>query len=104
MGTRAFIEVEGSEIGLYKHYDGYIKGTLPWLEDFFTEFYTKRGYDPEYCLAQLIRSSAFKADKFNLDKSTETGWGVMLKKDKPGDVEYTYKLCRNGSIYISSKD
>ena len=70
MGTRCIIKVEGLKgVCVYKHWDGYPKGTLPWLKDFNKKFTEERGFDdPEYKFAQLLRSSAFDCKKFNLGK------------------------------------
>jgi hypothetical protein len=35
MATRAVIKIEGVDYAsIYKHYDGYPEGMLPWLKDF----------------------------------------------------------------------
>ncbi len=102
MATRSIIKVEGNEAALYKHWDGYPSATLPWLIEFFKGFYSKRGNDNDYCLAQLIRSSITMAEKFNLPTDTETGWGVM-PKDTECWAEYVYELCQNGSIKVNGK-
>ncbi len=58
---------------VYKHWDGYEYATLPWLEEFNKTFTEARGDDPDYKLAQLLRSSAFDAQKYKLDSSRDTG-------------------------------
>jgi hypothetical protein len=96
MATRSTITVEGiSYAKLYKHWDGYPSATLPWLEKFNAQFTDRRGDDPEYKFAQLIRSSVYMADEFGLDESTETGWGVV-----PIDhsESYNYVLHSDGSV------
>lgn len=96
MATSAIINVEGFTIcTLYKHYDGDTGSTLPWLEKFNQEFTEKRGHDPEYKMAQLIRSSASMAEEFNLDKSTETGWGVISFTT---DEQFVYTLMNDGTV------
>ena len=102
MATRAKIIVEGmKDICVYKHFDGYESATLPWLESFNKKFTKKRGDDPEYKFAQLLRSSAFDSDKFKLDESRETGWGVM--KTDEVDTCYTYILKRDGTVEVKSR-
>lgn len=97
MATPAVIKVEGfNSAKLYKHWDGYPSSTLPWLESFNQQFTTKRGNDPNYKFAQLIRSSVFMAEEFKLDDSTETGWGVIPFYDNWGQYEYT--LHADGSV------
>jgi hypothetical protein len=91
MATTAIIKIEGINFAkVYKHYDGDSKGTLEWLETFNQDFAERRGVDPEYKFAQLLRSSATQAEKYGLDQSTTTGWGVISADEKwYCDVEYT---------------
>ena len=98
MATRATIIVEGQpSVKAYKHWDGYPEATLAWLEEFNKSFAEARGDDPEYKLAQLLRSSAFDAEKYNLDPSRDTGWGIIPIN---ADVweEYEYFLRHDGSV------
>lgn len=96
MATRSTISVVGvTYASVYKHWDGYPSATLPWLEKFNKEFSQRRGDDPQYKFAQLLRSSVLMGDEFGLDDSTETGWGVV-----PFGVteEYNYFLHPDGSV------
>jgi hypothetical protein len=86
MATRAVIEIDGMDVCLYKHWDGYPSATLPWLLNFVEKFDRD---DKEYMFAQLIRSSAFDAEEFNLDKSRTTGWGVVSRNENCCE-EYRY--------------
>lgn len=97
MSTNAVIVVEGLDVALYKHWDGDPDSTLPWLEKFNKEFTEKRGIDAEYKFAQLIRSSILMQEEFNLDPSTETGWGVFNNLDEIG-YEYLYILMSDGTV------
>ena len=98
MATRATIKVEGVNfVKVYKHWDGMPSATLPWLENFNKEFTEKRGDDPSYKFAQLLRSSAFDSEEFNLDQSKETGWGVVKFGDSCGE-NYEYILKTDGSV------
>lgn len=98
MATRATIKLEGYKVAkLYKHWDGYPEGTLQWLKDFNKEFTEKRGEDLDYKFAQLIRSSAFDCEKYNLDASKQTGWAVIQLDCSSGE-EYEYKLMKNGTV------
>lgn len=98
MATRSVIKVEGfTTAQLYKHWDGYTEATLPWLEKFNQQFTEKRGDDPSYKFAQLIRSSVLMAEEFGLDESTETGWGVFEYNDDMGQ-EYEYTLHTDGTV------
>ena len=100
MGTRAIIRVEGvNYCEVYKHYDGYPEGTLPWLKSFNADFTAHRGDDVEYKMAQLLRSSIRDADKYPLDKSDYTGWGVIPYGSDYGE-EYRYTLRKDGSVDV----
>ena len=98
MATSAKINVEDiTYASLYKHWDGYPDGTLPWLEKFNTEFTQERGDDPEYKFAQLIRSSVLMSEEFGLDSSTTTGWGIIPREEAWG-VQYEYTLHSDGRV------
>ena len=98
MGTRSTIKVEGQDkVKVYKHFDGYPKATLEWLEEFNKTFTKNRGDDPEYKFAQLLRSSIRDADKYNLDASEFTGWGVVGFDDSCG-AEFKYILHKDGAV------
>jgi hypothetical protein len=103
MATKSSIVVEGlkADVKLYKHWDGYPKAMIPWLQSFNKRFTSARGSDPEYKFAQLIRSSAFDCNEFDLDPSKSTGWGVVPKHNGMGE-EFIYTLHNDGSVtYIS---
>lgn len=103
MATSALIKVEGlKNVYLYKHYDGNPTYTLPWLEEFNKDFTQKRGDDPGYKFAQLLRSSIADATKFNLDPSRTTGWGVM-NEDNVG-VDYKYLLRKDGTVGVFNQN
>ena len=98
MATRATIIVEGqSSVKAYKHWDGYPEATLAWLQEFNHSFAKARGNDPDYKFAQLLRSSAFDAEKYNLDSSRDTGWGI-IHIDADALEEYEYFLRHDGSV------
>ena len=100
MGTRCVIRVEGIDFAqVYKHFDGYPEGTLPWLEKFNQEFFENRGADPEYKMAQLLRSSAwdYSTDEEGNRSELHTGWGVMPYGTECGQ-EYTYTLKKDGKV------
>ena len=100
MSTNAVIQVEGVDgIELYKHWDGSPDSTLPWLEWFNKDFQKNRGDDPEYKLAQLVRSSIRDAEKFHLDPSDYTGWGIDASDSH--SYEYLYILKNDGTVEIS---
>jgi hypothetical protein len=101
MATRATIQLEGYKVAkLYKHWDGYPSATLQWLKDFNKDFVENRGDDPSYKFAQLIRSSAFDSEKYNLDSSRHTGWGVVEFNEGCWD-DYQYRLMKDGSVEVS---
>jgi hypothetical protein len=93
MATRCTIKIQGIDYAkVYKHWDGYPDATLEWLKDFNSKFEEDRGFnDPNYKFAQLLRSSAWDSDKYNLDQSKATGWGV-LPFDAYSLEEYEYTL------------
>ena len=101
MATRASIAVEGfKEVKVYKHWDGYPEATLPWLEKFNKDFAEKRGNDPTYKFAQLLRSSVRDAEEFDLDPSVHTGWGVVPRGDDYGE-EFRYFLKADGTVEVT---
>lgn len=96
MATRATIKIEGIDFAkVYKHWDGYPEGMLPWLEDFNKSFTKNGGDDPEHKFAQLLRSSA--DEKYNLDSSKIRGYRVVPYDDNMGE-EYEYFLHRDGEV------
>lgn len=69
------------------------KATLKWLKEFNEDFYKNRGDDAEYKFAQLLRSSARDAEKYQLDASLHTGWGVIpFNNECWEEFEYTLHL------------
>ena len=92
MGTSAEIKIKGFSVSIYKHYDGYESATLPWLKAFTAEFLNKRGADKEYFFAQLLRSSARDAKKYQLDDSEFTGWGIVESDGVGVDCTYIIDL------------
>jgi len=100
MSTSALITIEGMDnFYVYKHWDGYPDATLQWLEDFNESFMTERGDDNAYKAAQLLRSSAFDAEEYELDDSKYTGWGVFTEYNG-GGVDYIYRLMKDGSVGV----
>lgn len=100
MSTTATISIEGfTTAKLYKHWDGYPEATLQWLKDFNRDFVENRGNDLPYKFAQLIRSSAFDSEKYNLDPSRHTGWGVIPNATE-GIGQYNYRLMADGSVKV----
>ena len=100
MSTNATIKVEGVDYcKLYKHWDGGKNSTLPWLEDFNKKFTASRDEDASYKMAQLIRSSSNDGEKFGLDPSIDTGWGVIAIDDYKGEFEYLLKT--DGSVTVT---
>lgn len=101
MATRSIIKFEGSNVIVYKHWDGYPSATYPWLAHFNEEFSIARGEDVIYKMAALLRSSILDADKFNLPKDPFTGWGIMDVKDQSECwAEYFYTLKLNGKVEV----
>ena len=100
MATRATIEIQGISFAkVYKHWDGYPASMTDWLKDFNKSFTEKRGIDPEYKFAQLLRFSAKHAEEYDLDNSEFTGWGVIPYSNDVGE-EYSYVLKEDGDIEV----
>jgi len=100
MSTNCVIKVEDVKYAkVYKHWDGYPSATYRWLYNFNKNFTRKRGEDPTYKFAQLLRSSARDSSIYNLDDSDVTGWGVV-PYDDDYSVDYTYILKKDGSVDI----
>lgn len=98
MGTRCTVRIEDiSYAEVYVHWDGYPEHMLPWLTGFNKRFAKMRGHDPQYKFAQLLRSSAKNARKYELDKSEFTGYGV-LAYGNCSDAEYVYTLHNDGTV------
>jgi hypothetical protein len=98
MGTPCIIKIEDVKYAkVYKHFDGYPEDTLKWLEDFNKDFFENRGIDSDYKFAQLLRSSARDAKKYELDDSKYTGWGVIDYNARYG-VDYVYVLKNDGTV------
>lgn len=98
MSTNAIIKIEGFPYAkVYKHFDGYPNGTLPWLEKFNKDFAEKRGNDASYKFAQLLRDSVRSEEEFDLGNSRYTGWGV-IKADPSHQYEYEYTLHEDGRV------
>jgi hypothetical protein len=104
MATRATIKIEGIDFAkVYKHWDGYPKGILAFLEKFNTEFTEARGDDPTYKFAQLLRATKRLEDEFNLDSSDVTGYGVIPFSAHASE-QFEYTLNSDGSVsYIQPK-
>ena len=98
MATRCTIKIEGIDYAkIYKHWDGYPDATLKWLQDFNKDFSENRGEDANYKFAQLLRSSARDAEKYQLDASLHTGWGV-IPIDENWSEEFEYTLHTEGEV------
>lgn len=96
MATRSTIKIEGVNFAkIYKHWDGYPDAMVDWLNEFNNHFNKKRGNDPEYKFAQLLRFSQREGEKFGLDMSDTTGWGVV-PMDSDCWAEYEYVLTETG--------
>lgn len=105
MSTRAVIGIEGNQYAMvYKHSDGYPSGTLPWLLDFNADFTKVRGDDPDYKMAQLVRSTVTMAEDYDLQNDDYLGWGIVSYENPIGDVwiNYWYQLNGDGSVTVTN--
>ena len=103
MATRCSIIVDGIDtVKVYKHWDGAPESTLEWLQVFNKDFTDNRGFDnPEYKIAQLLRSSARDAKVYGLDPSKHTGWGILPIDNDAGE-EFIYFLHVDGSVTVNN--
>lgn len=97
MATRAIIKLPDFNVVFYKHWDGSPQSTAAWLIKFNQE--CGRDNDPNYKFAQLVRSSAFDCEEFNLDPSRNSGWGVYRAGIDLGQ-EYEYTLHHRGRVSV----
>lgn len=103
MATSATIKVEGIKYAkIFKYFDGNPESTLPWLQDFNERFTKERGNNVTYKFAQLLRSSAIDAEKFDLDPSPYTGWGIA-EYNLECCEDYEYMLRLDGSVTYTKK-
>ena len=102
MATSATIRIQDFNLcEVYKHWYGNPESILKWLQDFNRDFVKNMGHDPEYKLAQLLRSSVRDAEKYDLDiTDLHTGWGVFPINGI--ESQYTYTLNTNGSVHVKS--
>lgn len=95
MSTRGIIKIEGvTHAEVYKHYDMYPSGIYNWLVWFNKDFTEKRGDDPSYKFAQLLRRSTEFSPEENY-----TGWGVVPYNSDMWQ-EYTYILRKDGTVDV----
>lgn len=98
MSTRSTVKIENFTLcKIYKHWDGSPEFMLPWLNAFNKNFAEQRGNDPQYKIASLLRSSAFDSEKYSLDNSRCTGYG-LIPFDADFGQEYEYTLHENGTV------
>ena len=103
MATRSTIKIEGIDfVKIYKHFDGYPSAMTKWLSEFNKLFVDNRGDDPEYKIAQLLRFSSKYEDKYHLDDSEYSGWGLISFNSDAGE-DYEYILKKDGSVEIVDK-
>ena len=85
-------------VKIYKHCDGYPEGVLPVLEPFAAEFHARRGFDPEYLIAQCLGRFAASDSTYGPGAPDRfTGWGLSTFWHP--DIEYFY-LVRGPEVEI----
>lgn len=99
MSTHARIDVEGSEVCIYKHCDGYPEATLDPLKQFVKDFFTGRGDDPPYFIAQFLMKVAGHEEPYS-KPDYFIGWGVHPRCADVGE-DYRYTVKRTGAIEVS---
>ncbi len=100
MSTRCQIQVEGSNVIIYKHCDGMPRGVLPWLEPFLARFYEQRGHEPEFCTARIL-AEGIKEDGPQIPGYEFIGWGVDTQYH--GDIEYLYIVRKDGKVEVMER-
>lgn len=96
MAFSSIIQVEGVDFAqVYMHNDADTNATLGWLEDFNREFTDKRGDEPEYKFAQLLRSSSFESH--DLSYSLFIGWAIKPFGVNMGQI-FEYTLKKDGTV------
>ena len=121
MSTRCQILVEGSDVVLYRHSDGYPtgeSGVLKPLKKIVSQFCKHRGFDTTYLPAHIISSFIVDQNKW-IDEHVAKG---SLERDYAGtrflghgveayypdrkntglhgDIDYLYVVKRNGTIEV----
>jgi hypothetical protein len=94
MSTHCHIQIEGLEVYLYIHSDGYPSGILPILLPFVRAFWEERDYDPEYFLARCTEAFAKDNPGFidvGLDSAT---------RDEVADIDYFYFVKKTGEVEV----
>lgn len=116
MSTRAVIKLDDCNIQIYKHSDGYPEDVMPVLKEFTKMFFEKRGHDPEYFIAQLLRAFAARdrdecIEKHGLEHVSKylydqdyLGWGVMSVGAGNCGADYVYRVDQDGTIYINGSE
>lgn len=100
MSTRCQIQVEGSNVIIYKHMDGMPDRVLPWLEPFVARFHAARGHEPDYLTARIlvdgVREDGPRREPFEF-----IGWG--LDTEYHGDIAYLYRIRRDGTVEVMER-
>ena len=101
MGTRAQIEIVGTGLKAYQHFDGYPEGVLPTIVPFLCEFRRVRGWDDEYLAARLTHRMVAAA----LEESAEhgltdrmTGYGIGTAWHC--DLDYVYRITQQWHVEV----
>jgi len=92
MSTNGIIYAEETkDVCLYKHWDGYPSGVLPYLKEFLPVFRQSRGPDPIYLMARLTG--------FFLDQQTKARKNRLAqakRKKNKYDIDYYSRLEMTG--------
>jgi hypothetical protein len=75
--------------------------TLENAEKLASQFTERGGDDAEYKIAQLLRSSVRDAEKYGLDDSKHTGWGILPMDNDAGEA-FEYVLHKDGNVSFKS--
>lgn len=105
MGTRAIIQVQGSGVCVFQHWDGYPSHTLPILRKVTEEFRKERGHEPDMFLAFLVQHLR-NLHELSLDTkgNNPTGFRLFTKTEAKqlGGIEYSYLIQESGDIQVKT--
>ena len=105
MSTRCQTKIEGTDLLVYRHCDGYPSSMLKVLLPFIQSFIEARGWDTEYMVAQLVHHLISDYEKSNVERIKDhgpsyTGYGV--DRAIHGDIEYLYEIRKDGTLFVQT--
>ena len=110
MSTRCQTKIEGTDLLVYRHCDGYPSSMLKVLLPFVESFMKYRGHDPEYMVAQLVHMLIADCEKdmeqfykdFPGKERTPSYTGYGVDRAIHGDIEYLYEIRKDGTLFVQT--